>query len=93
MSKKPGNMANDIVDAIEKATSKWAKTKKSEERSPGRVSFRRVRMTKTRRGMTAKAAAEQVMEEAYMLASAGNTLPAAARQIMYAARPKIQELT
>ena len=82
MSKKPGNMANDIVDAIEKATSKWAKTKKSEERSPGRVSFRRVRMTKTRRGMTAKAAAEQVMEEAYMLASAGNTLPATARQIM-----------
>lgn len=34
-----------------------------------------------------------VMEEAYMKASANNTLPANARQIMYQARPLIQKLT
>ena len=45
------------------------------------------------RGPSQKEAAEQVMKEAYMLASAKGTLPAAARQVMYAARPKIQELT
>ena len=33
-----------------------------------------------------------VMEEAYLKASANGTLPAHARQIMYAARPHIQEL-
>ena len=33
------------------------------------------------------------MEEAYMKASANGTLPALARQIMYAARPRIQELS
>jgi hypothetical protein len=91
-STKRGDMARDIVDAIEKGTAKWAKTKKSEERHPGYVSYRRARMTMAR-GPSQKEAAEQVMKEAYMLASAKGTLPAAARQVMYAARPKIQELT
>ena len=89
---KRGDMAHDIIDAIEKGTAKWAKTKKSEERHPGYVRYRHARMTATR-GTSQKEAAEQVMEEAYMLASANGTLPAAARQVMYAARPKIQELT
>jgi hypothetical protein len=40
-----------------------------------------------------KEAAFQVMREAYMAASAGGTLPANARQIYYAARPKILEIT
>ena len=48
---------------------------------------------KTRRstGMTRREAAFEVMAEAYARASAGNTLPANARQIMYAARPSILE--
>ena len=33
------------------------------------------------------------MEDAYLKASAGNTLPANARQIMYAARPLVLEQT
>lgn len=40
-----------------------------------------------------KTAASGVMEEAYMLASAGGTLPANARQIMYAARPRVLQVT
>ena len=43
--------------------------------------------------VTIKEAAYQVMEQAYMKASANNTLPANARQIMYQARPLIQKLT
>jgi len=43
--------------------------------------------------LSVKDAAFMVMEEAYMKASADNTLPANARQIMYAARPLIIELT
>jgi hypothetical protein len=45
------------------------------------------------RSTSQKEAAEQVMEEAYMVTSANGTLPALARQVMYQARPKIQELT
>ena len=45
------------------------------------------------RGLSQKEAAAQVMEAAYLAASANGTLPATARQVMYAARPKIEELT
>jgi hypothetical protein len=91
-SAQRGDMARDIEDAVEKGFAKWAKTKKSEERHPGHISYRYARMT-AERGISQKEAAEQVMEEAYMLASDNGRLPAAARQVMYAARPKIQELT
>lgn len=43
--------------------------------------------------MSLKDAAEQVIPEAYDIASSGGTLPAKARQIMYQARPLIIELT
>jgi hypothetical protein len=34
---RPRNIANDLVDALETATSKWTRQKKSEERHPGMV--------------------------------------------------------
>ena len=43
--------------------------------------------------MTIREAAWQVMPQAYLKASSGGTLPAHARQIMYAARGEIQRLT
>jgi len=54
--------------------------------------YRVSRMTKESR-TSQKEAAWEVMEEAYMRASANDTLPAMARQIFYQARPKIMELT
>lgn len=45
------------------------------------------------RTVSIKDAAYDVMEQAYLKASAGGTLPANARQIMYAARPFILEQT
>src|SRR5215831_15979482 len=89
---RPRNIANDILDAVETATSKWTRQKKSEERHPGMVRYRASRMTKEPR-TTQKDAAWQVMEEAYMAASGQDTLPALVRQIFYQARPKIMQLT
>ncbi|AWI58999.1 ATP-binding protein [Sinorhizobium fredii] len=45
------------------------------------------------RGLSIKDAAHEIMADAYLRASARGTLPANARQIMYAARPHILERT
>ncbi len=92
MTKRPRNVANDIIDAIESATSKWTRQKKSEERHPGMVRYRASRMTKEPKTKQ-KEAAWKVMEDAYMAASNGGRLPAMARQIYYQARPKIMAMT
>jgi hypothetical protein len=92
MTSRPRNIANDILDAVETATSKWTRQKKSEERHPGMIRYRISRMTKEPR-TTQKEAAWQVMEESYMAASGNGRLPALARQIYYQARPKIMAMT
>jgi hypothetical protein len=93
MTDRPRNIANDILDAVETATSKWTRQKKSEERHPGMIRYRTSRMTREPR-TTQKEAAWEVMEEAYMAASGGRReLPAKARQIFYQARRKIMALT
>ena len=55
--------------------------------------YRGQRLAREGRDIFIKEAAEEVMEAAYMAASANDTLPATARQVMYAARPEIQKLT
>jgi hypothetical protein len=92
MTKRPRNVANDIIDVIESATSKWTKQRKSEERHPGMIRYRTSRMTKEPK-TTQKDAAWQVLEDAYMAVSNGGRLPALARQIYYQARPKIMAMT
>jgi hypothetical protein len=92
MTKRPRNIPNDILDCVETATTKWTKQKKSEERHPGNIRYRVSRMTREPR-TSQKDAAWEVMEAAYMAASAGGKLPASARQIYYQARPKIMAMT
>ena len=92
MNSRPRNIANDILDAVVTATSKWTRQKKSEERHPGMIWYRVSRMTKEPR-TTQKEAAWQIMKEAYMAASGNGILPALARQIFYQARPKIMAMT
>src|SRR6516165_2782732 len=89
---RPRNIANDMLDAIESATKKWTRQKKSEERHPSMVRYRVSRMTKEPR-TTQKEAAWEIMEAAYLAASGNGRLPAKVRQIYYAARRKIMELT
>ncbi len=79
-----------IIKTLESVTAKWTKQRKQEER--GRAQSRRAALTQYR-GPSIKWAASVVMEEAYLKASGQGTLPASARQIYYAARNKIMEMT
>src|SRR6476660_600478 len=76
---RPRNIADDMIDAVETATRKWTRQKKSEERHPGMIRYRASRMTKEPR-TTQKDAAWEILEESYMAASGNDTLPALARQ-------------
>jgi hypothetical protein len=89
---RPHNIANDMLDAVETATRKWTRQKKSEERHPGMIRYRASRLTREPR-TTQKDAAWEVMESAYMAASGNGRLSALVRQIFYQARPKIMALT
>ena len=89
---KKSDMAADIIGLVKEGTKKWTRTVKAEERNPVSRSYRHARMTQTR-GVSFKEAAEQIMEEAYNKVSDNGALPANARQIMYVARPYIQEKT
>jgi hypothetical protein len=91
-SARPRSIANDIVDAVETATCKWTRQRKSEERHPGNIRYRTSRLTREPR-TTQKESAWEILEEAYMAASNNNKLPAKARQIYYQARPKIMAMT
>jgi Topoisomerase 6 subunit A/Spo11, Toprim domain len=86
------SLADDIIDGVRFVTKAWAKQRKAEERHESQRAIRLDRLIRSRR-VTIKDAAWEVMREAYMVASANDSLPANARQIMYAARPKIQERT
>jgi hypothetical protein len=81
-----------IIALVEGVTKKWAKQKRAEERHASAAANRSYALT-SRSGTTLKDSAWRVMEFAYLKASANGTLPAHARQIMYAARPHIQEAT
>ncbi len=83
--------SDDIIGAVTGVTKKWAKQRKAEERHANAEANRWIVLTRSR--YTIKDAAWDVMEDAYLKASGGGTLPAHARQVMYAARPTIQERT
>ena len=80
-----------IIGAVRGVTKKWAKQRKREEREASAASNRRYIMTRSYH-TSLKEAAWGVMEDAYLKASGNGTLPAHARQIMYAARPAIQQI-
>lgn len=76
---------NAILRGIQKVTGDWTKQRKREERAQTARLNRRAALCRER-GTTIRDAAFEFMQEAYLKASAGGTLPAHARQIMYAAR-------
>jgi hypothetical protein len=82
--------ADKIIGAVQGVTKKWAKQRKREERDAAAAMNRRYVMTRYR-STSIRDAAFAVMERAYLKASANGRLPAHARQIMYAARPYIQQ--
>src|SRR3954462_14743980 len=80
-----------IIHAVEGVTKKWTKQRKAEERAAS-ARRNRLHVLTRQRTVSLKAAAWKGMEAAYLKASAGGTLPANARQIMYAGSPAIQGL-
>jgi hypothetical protein len=87
------SIADDIIIALRAVTKLWAKQRKQEERHASAQANRLQRFLRSRRE-TQKEVAWECMEAAYLAASSNDTLPATARrQVMYAARPVIQERT
>jgi len=85
-------LSDKISSAVGSVTKTWAKQVKAEERRSNAYYNRRDAMVRSR-GTTLKEAAYSVMAEAYAKASGNGTYPANARQIMYAARGRILEMT
>jgi hypothetical protein len=84
--------AEAIKSAVLSVTKEWSKQRKAEERDQRRKENRADQLVKKPKRITDKEAAWQVMPDAYAKASAGLG-HANARQVMYAARPTILELT
>ena len=81
-----------IIDAIEGVTNKWAKQRKAEERAASARANRRYVMTRVR-SINLKEASEQILPAAWAKASGDGKYPASARQIYYAARGPLQDMT
>jgi hypothetical protein len=84
-------LADRLKDSVLGVTKDWAKQRKAEERHASAAANRRARLVRASDYYNFKSAAYEVMEKAYMAASANGTLPASARQVMYQARPFIQD--
>jgi hypothetical protein len=88
----PYAVGRGIADMVTKATDKWRRQREAELRHASAAARRREFMEKPDKPMTIKAAAYQIMPQAYVKAAGGIGL-ANARQVMYAARPHILSLT
>ncbi len=91
----PQQIADDLQRLTKLVTARFTRAKRQADRN-GRIDARAMEELANAhkvKPMTVKAAAYQVMEAAYLKASSNGTLPANARQIMYAARPMIIALT
>ena len=75
-----------VVKAITFVTDRWAKQRKREERDASARARRHASLTGKDQNVAIKDAAYEIMTACYMRVSDKGTLPANARQIMYAAR-------
>ena len=88
----PRSIPSVMTGMLARATKKWTRQRKLEERHPAAIRYRVSRLTKVAR-ISQKFAAEQVMKECYEHVSGPRNLPAQARQLFYAARGKIMAET
>jgi DNA topoisomerase VI subunit B len=85
---------DEVAKAVSDVTKEWAAIKKQQERDQKQAARLQQRLRTGRSSrVTVKDAAESAMAAAYAKASGDGLYPANARQIMYAARPTIQEMT
>jgi hypothetical protein len=76
-----------ILNCVESVTKKWTKQRKAEERGRNQASRRRALTYSSRVCITD--VARRIMKDVYLRVSDNRALPAAARQMYYAARPLI----
>jgi hypothetical protein len=91
MSDRAKTIAERLKDSVLQVTKDWGKQRKAEERHASALANRRARLIRSSDYYNFKSAAYEVMEQAYMAASDNGTLPTSARQVMYQARPSIQD--
>jgi hypothetical protein len=85
--------AKAIIAGVEAVTKEWARQRKAEESNRRAEIAREDRLASRFRPVTIKKAAYYFLPEAYVKASGDGKLPVKARQLMYAARPKILDVT
>jgi DNA topoisomerase VI subunit B len=85
--KLPYEVAFKTAELVIGVTAKWRKQREAEIRTSSAVLKRAERLARqSKPSMSKKDAAYEVIEDAYMGASSGNTLPATARQVYYPSR-------
>jgi hypothetical protein len=91
----PGKIKALLKDAVTGVTKPWKAFKRQADRDDRVHQRDQEHWLKAQQAkkLSVKEAVYQVMERAYLKASANGTLPANARQIMYAARPLVLALT
>lgn len=89
------DMGEAMATAIAAVTKRWTVIKRDADKKHrlNQSQFRYYAQQSKVKPLSTKEAAYQVMKQAYLKASANGTLPANARQIMYAARPMVIALT
>jgi len=91
----PAAIEEALGSAVQTVTKSWKTAKRQADRDD-RLSQKQLdelRKAQRRQSWSIKEAAYEVLPAAYLDASAGGTLPANARQIMYSARPLVLRLT
>jgi hypothetical protein len=92
MSDAKKSLAERLKNSVVGVTKDWAKQRRAEERHASAEARRRANLIRPSDYHNFRSASFEVMEQAYMAASANDTLPAMARQVMYQARPLVQEM-
>ena len=89
----PEEVNKAVCGIVAFVTEKWAKQRRQEERNAAAQRNRLAKLSGKDDTISIKEAAYEVMSDAYAKVSNDGELPANARQIMYAARREIFELT
>jgi hypothetical protein len=86
------SMAERLKESVLRVTKEWAKQRRSEERHASAAANRCANLIRPSDYHNFRSASFKIMKKAYMAASANGTLPTSARQVMYQARPLVQDM-
>jgi DNA topoisomerase VI subunit B len=91
----PRDISTALAACVRSVAKPWKQYKRRNDRIDQEAlrQARQAQKARPARALSIREAAYEVMERAYLLASNNGTLPANARQVMYAARPLVLERT